>query len=95
MSSTIYYIDVRVISRFEYFYQTVRRENSVSFVKSKVASIIENQKTKDVIPKGVGTEGYHCYENRLDLAVLAIGMEPSVDASNLVNSVVWTEADSF
>ncbi|MDF1530078.1 MAG: FAD-dependent oxidoreductase, partial [Sedimenticola sp.] len=39
--STIYYIDIRAIDRFEEFYQTVRENPNVSFIKSKVASIVE------------------------------------------------------
>ncbi len=86
-SSTIYYIDMRVIDRFEDFYQMVRDEHPVSFIKSKVASIIEDQATNDVVLRGVDTEGYHRYQNRHDLAVLAIGMEPSVDFTQFVDSI--------
>ena len=77
--STIYYIDIRAIDRFEDFYQKVQADPTVRFVKSKVASITEDQKTGDVILHGVDTEGYHRYDARHDLCVLAIGMEPSVD----------------
>ena len=59
----------------------------MKFVKSKVASIEEDAKNGDVILHGVDTEGYHRYANRHDLAVLAIGMEPSVDISSLVDDV--------
>ena len=41
--STIYYIDIRAIDRFEDFYQMVQKDATVSFVKSKVAKIVENQ----------------------------------------------------
>ncbi len=33
------------------------------------------------------TEGYHRYDNEHDLVVLAIGMEPSVDASKIMKGV--------
>jgi len=81
--STIYYIDIRAIDRFEDFYAKVRADSTVRFVKSKVAKITEDQKTGDVILHGVDTEGYHRYATRHDLAVLAIGMEPSVNASEI------------
>ncbi|MCZ7659761.1 MAG: hypothetical protein M5U07_18700 [Xanthobacteraceae bacterium] len=35
--STIYYIDIRAIDRFEDFYQMVQRDPTVRFIKSKVA----------------------------------------------------------
>ena len=41
--STIYYIDIRVIDRLEDFYLKVQQDPTVSFVKSKVASIVEDK----------------------------------------------------
>jgi len=76
--STVYYIDIRAIDRLDDFYQKVQADETVSFVKSKVASITENAKTGDVVLNGVDTEGYNRYSNPHDLCVLAIGMEPSV-----------------
>jgi quinone-modifying oxidoreductase subunit QmoA len=86
--STIYYIDIRAIDRFEDFYAKVRADATVKFVKSKVARITEDQKTGDVILHGVDTEGYHRYETRHDIAVLAIGMEPSVNAANIPAEII-------
>ncbi|MDP2707345.1 MAG: heterodisulfide reductase subunit A, partial [Burkholderiales bacterium] len=60
----------------------------VKFVKSKVAKIEEDQKTGDVMLHGVDTEGYHRYENRHDLAVLAIGMQPSVRGADVPAEVI-------
>ncbi len=76
---SIYYIDIRAIDRFDNFYQKVQDDKNVTFIKSKVANIVENKENKNPILKGVNTEGYHRYENEHDLVVLAIGMEPSVD----------------
>jgi quinone-modifying oxidoreductase subunit QmoA len=78
--STIYYIDIRAIDRIDDFYRKVQDDPSVTFIKSKVANITEDQATSDVILHGVDTEGYHRYANRHDLVVLAVGMEPSVPA---------------
>jgi len=41
--STIYYIDIRAIDRFEDFYAKVRVDKTVKFVKSKVARIAEDR----------------------------------------------------
>jgi len=75
--STIYYIDIRAIDRFEDFYQEVKANPNVSFVKSKVARISED-KNGDPRLWGVNTEGYKRYSEPHDLVVLAVGMEPSV-----------------
>jgi len=86
--STIYYIDIRVIDRFEDFYRKVQADGTVKFVKSKPASIEEDRKTGDVVLHGVDTEGYHRYAARHDLAVLAIGMEPSVRGADVPAQVL-------
>lgn len=86
--STIYYIDIRAIDRFEDFYAKVKANPNVKFVKSKVARIVQDEKTGNVILHGVDTEGYHRYANEHDLAVLAIGMQPSVPAHGIPAQVV-------
>lgn len=78
--STIYYIDIRAIDRFEDFYKKVQDNENVSFIKSKVAKIEEDKDSNPVL-HGVDTEGYKRYANAHDLVVLATGMEPSVDVS--------------
>ena len=86
--STIYYIDIRAIDRFEDFYARVRRDPCVKFIKSKVANITEDAKHKSVILHGVDTEGYHRYANTHDLCVLAIGMQPSVNAADIPAEII-------
>ena len=85
--SSIYYIDIRAIDRFEDFYQKVLANPTVKFIKSKVANITEDKATGDVILHGVDTEGYHRYDNTHDLVVLAVGMEPNVDANTIPGGV--------
>ena len=85
--STIYYIDIRAIDRFEDFYQKVQKDASVHFLKSKVAKVTQD-KSGDVILHGVDTEGYHRYANAHDMAVLAIGMQPSVAGVDIPADIV-------
>lgn len=80
---SIYYIDIRAIDRLEDFYKKIQADPKVKFIKSKVANITEDRTTRDPILHGVDTEGYHRYANRHDLVVLAIGMEPSVNAREI------------
>jgi quinone-modifying oxidoreductase subunit QmoA len=86
--STIYYIDIRAIDRFEDFYRKVQADATVRFVKSKVARIEEARASRDPILHGVDTEGYVRYANRHDLAVLAIGMQPSVRGAQVPAEVL-------
>ena len=91
--STVYYIDIRAIDRFEDFYQQVQRDPTVTFVKSKVASIDAAQ-NGDLILHGVDTEGYHRYASTHELVVLAIGMEPESRGIALPNDVI-TDSSGF
>ena len=86
--STVYYIDIRAIDRFEDFYKKVQADPTVTFVKSKVARIEEDRQTGDPVLHGVNTEGYKRYASRHDLVVLAIGMEPSVKGSEVPADVL-------
>ncbi|HXZ49135.1 MAG TPA: FAD-dependent oxidoreductase [Usitatibacter sp.] len=86
--STIYYIDIRAIDRFEDFYRAVREDPQVAFVKSKVARIAEDPATGDLVLHGVDTEGYRRYAATHDLVVLAIGMEPEARSMKLPADVV-------
>jgi quinone-modifying oxidoreductase subunit QmoA len=88
---TIYYIDIRAIDRFEDFYQNVKAKENVNFVKSKVASIVENKENGNPTLHGVDTEGYNRYANEHDLVVLAIGMEPSVDKESFPVEIAINE----
>jgi quinone-modifying oxidoreductase subunit QmoA len=86
--STIYYIDIRAIDRFEDFYGKVQRDPTVRFIKSKVARIEQDAATGNPVLHGVDTEGYHRYANAHDLVVLAVGMQPSVDGADVPADVV-------
>ena len=92
--STVYYIDIRAIDRFEDFYANVWKDPTVSFVKSKVARIAENSQNGNPILHGVNTEGYHRYATEHDLVVLAVGMEPEVKGVKLPDDIVL-DSSSF
>jgi quinone-modifying oxidoreductase subunit QmoA len=65
----------------------VQKDPTVSFLKSKVAKVTQ-EKSGDVVLHGVDTEGYHRYTNTHDLCVLAIGMEPSVNAADIPAEII-------
>jgi quinone-modifying oxidoreductase subunit QmoA len=88
---SIYYIDIRAIDRFEEFYQMVKAKDNVKFIKSKVASIVENKENGNPTLHGVDTEGYNRYADEHDLVVLAVGMEPSVDKESFPVEIIINE----
>ena len=84
IKSTIYYIDIRTIDRFEDFERKVRADKNVRFVKSKVAEITQDN-NQNLIVHGVDTHGYKRYADEYDLVVLAIGMQPSLDIKQIMH----------
>jgi quinone-modifying oxidoreductase, subunit QmoA len=72
----MYYIDIRAHDKLEAFYQKVKADPQVRFVKSKPASIIEGEGGNPVL-KGEDTLSREIYERPYDLVVLAVGMEPA------------------
>ena len=71
----IYYIDIRAHDKLESFYQKVKADPQVRFVKSKPASIYEGEGGNPVL-HGEDTLSRELYDRDYDLVVLATGMEP-------------------
>ena len=77
----IYYIDIRAHDKLESFYQKIKRDPQVHFLKSKPASIFTGPDGNPVV-KGEDTITREIYERPYDLVVLATGMEPSTQAGH-------------
>ncbi len=86
--STVYYIDIRAIDRLEDFNAMVHADPSVTFVKSKVARVAQDERNGNLVLHGVDTEGTHRYATEHDLVVLAVGMQPETDGVRLPDDIV-------
>ncbi len=73
---TISFIDIRTPDRLEDFYRKVQEDEGVTFVKSKVADITENEATGELTVRGEDTLAGKRYETKADLVVLATGIVP-------------------
>lgn len=71
----VYYIDIRAHDKMESFYQKVKADPQVSFVKSKVASIKAGPNGNPIL-HGEDTLAREIYDREYDLVVLAVGMHP-------------------
>ncbi len=74
---TIYYIDIRTISRHEKFYYDLLNDDLIKFVKGKVAKITEDSSSKDLLVEAENTLTGQKSRDQFDLAVLATGMVPN------------------
>lgn len=75
----IYYIDIRAHDKLEHFYNKVRSDPQVTFIKSKPAHIRIGDDGRPIV-YGERTIEREIYAEPYDLVVLATGMQPSAVA---------------
>ena len=81
---TIFFIDIRALDRLEDFYTRVQGDEKLSFIKSKIANIAEDEETGDLLLEGENTNTGEQIRKSFDLVVLATGMVPNkIDIDNL------------
>lgn len=73
----IFYIDIRTPGRYEKFYWKVKEDANVTFTKGKVANIIQDENSDDVIVEAEDMATGDKVKVKVDMVVLATGMEPS------------------
>lgn len=75
---TIYYIDIRTPGqKYEKFYNKLKEDKKVSFVKGKVAAVAEGDNGNITVTAEDAVTGEKINQT-VDLVVLATGMEPSM-----------------
>lgn len=87
----IFYIDMRATGRFEDFYTRVQADNKITFIKGKVAKIIEDAQTNNitVVAEDI-LSGKKIYRT-VDMAVLATGMVPNGIKASMPSDIVFDE----
>ncbi|MEW6235048.1 MAG: FAD-dependent oxidoreductase [Candidatus Omnitrophota bacterium] len=91
-SVTIFYIDIRTISRHEKFYYELMEDKRVTFVKGKAAQVTENPATGDPIVELEDAVAGKKKKETFDLVVLAAGMEPNTAAEKIpCEGIVYDE----
>ena len=74
----IFYIDLRTPGRYEKFLKRAQEEAKIKFIKGKVAKIEEDPETKDLIVTAEDTLSGIKVNERVNMVVLALGMQPSI-----------------
>jgi len=91
--ATIFYIDLRTPGRYEKFYQKVKADENVSFVKGKVAKIEEDPSTGQVTVTAEDAVGGNLTRATVDMVVLATGMEPSTEKARVPGNASYDESN--
>jgi quinone-modifying oxidoreductase subunit QmoA len=75
---TIFYIDLRAPGyRYERFYDAIKQDENVRFVKGKVAQVDEDPATKNVTVTVEDAVAGNKIRETFDMVVLATGMQPT------------------
>lgn len=87
----VFYIDLRTPGTYEAFAEKVLAHPNVHAVKGKVADILEDPQTEDLIVVADDMVGGGMRRTKVDLVVLATGMQPSLSAAPPAGLDVDTE----
>ncbi|WP_420264969.1 FAD-dependent oxidoreductase [Candidatus Magnetominusculus dajiuhuensis] len=87
----IYYIDLRAPGKYEDFLKKIQTDENVIMIKGKVAKIEEDAETLDPIVTVEDIVGGKKITQRVDMVVLATGMEPSLKVANVGTNVKLDE----
>jgi quinone-modifying oxidoreductase subunit QmoA len=91
----IFYIDLRAPgARYEKFYQTIKEDENVFFVKGKVAEVSEDSATQNVTVVAENAVTGEKTKQTVDLVVLATGMQPTAAEAKLPADLNYN-ADGF
>lgn len=88
---SIFYIDIRATGRFEDFYAKIQDDNKVSFIKGKVAKIVEDAGTKDLTVVAEDILSGKKVHKKVDMVVLATGMVPNGVKAKMPADIVYDE----
>lgn len=91
----IYYIDLRAPGqRYEKFYNMIKEDENVFFVKGKVAEVSEDPSSRSVTVVAEDTLSGEKVRQTVDMVVLATGMQPTAANAKLPADLAMTE-DGF
>ncbi|UCC20095.1 MAG: hydrogenase iron-sulfur subunit [Promethearchaeota archaeon] len=80
----IYYTDIRAVGKnCEEFYNRAREVFGVRFIKSNISAILKSDTSDTLIIRGEDIMEDTLFENKTDLVVLAVGIEPAEGTDEL------------
>jgi quinone-modifying oxidoreductase subunit QmoA len=91
----IFYIDLRAPGqRYEKFYQKIKEDKNVFFIKGKVAEVSEDAQTRNITVVAENAVTGEKIRQMVDMVVLATGMQPTAAKAKLPAELTYTE-DGF
>ncbi|MCZ6562966.1 MAG: heterodisulfide reductase subunit A, partial [Deltaproteobacteria bacterium] len=75
----IFYIDLRTPGTYEFFSKKVLSDENISAMKGKVAKILEDSSSKELVVEAEDILSTQKFRVKVDLVVLATGMVPNME----------------
>lgn len=88
---TIFYIDVRALGRLEDLYMKAKADPKISFVKGKVADILSDDTTGELVLRVEDVEKGQGTTHKADLVVLATGIVPTTAGCPLPSQLPYDD----
>ncbi len=92
---SIFYIDLRAMGRNEAFLAGIQADEKVRLIKGKVAKVMEDPATRDVIVEAEATASGNIMRTQVDMLVLATGMVPSASLENALSPLLALDEYGF
>jgi len=91
----IYYTDIRAVGKnCEEFYNRSREVFGVRFIESNISAILKSDTSNELIVRGEDIIEDALFENKTDLVVLAIGIEPA-EGTDKLSQLLNISQDSY
>ncbi|MHA2120270.1 MAG: hydrogenase iron-sulfur subunit [Promethearchaeota archaeon] len=80
----IYYNDIRAVGKScEEFYNRAREAYGIRFIKSNISAVLKSDTSDELLVRGEDIIEDRLFENRTNLVVLAVGIEPAEGTDEL------------
>jgi heterodisulfide reductase subunit A len=87
----IFYMDIRAFGKgFEEFYKRTEEEYGIKYIKGRVAEVLEDPDTRNLLIRAEDIESGRFFEQEVDLVVLSTGLVPA--ATEVMKGVLSVSA---
>ncbi len=91
----IYYTDIRAIGKnCEEFYNRGREVFGIRFIKSNISAVLKSDISDELLVRGEDIIEGTLFQNKTDLVVLAVGIEPA-EGTDLISNVLNISQDPY
>ncbi len=92
---SIYYNDIRAVGKnCEEFYNRARETFGIRFIKSSISAVLKSDISEQLLIRGEDVIENRVFENKTDLVVLAVGIEPA-EGTNELSRVLNISLDPY